>query len=91
MRKTAIEKRLALNAPPLEPGQRLLVGLEQCVVIRQRETGIYQVVFDCKAPKTARVFWAEYEWMFIGRIKRHAEQDPSLERFVSVLRAGAED
>ena len=88
MRKTAIEKRLPLNAPTLEPGQRVLVCLEQCVVVQQRETRIYQVVFDCKSPKTIRIFWAEYEWIFIGRLKQHAEKDPSLENFVSTLRAG---
>lgn len=88
MRKTEIEKRLPLNAPTLEPGQRLLVCLEQCVVVQQRETRIYQVVFDCKSPKTIRIFWAEDEWIFIGRHKQDAEKDPSLETFVSTLRTG---
>lgn len=77
-----------LNAPTLEPGQRLLVCLEQCVVVQQRETTIYQVVFDCKSPKTTRIFWAEDEWIFIGRHKQNAEKDPSLAEFVSTLKAG---
>jgi hypothetical protein len=88
MRKTEIEKRLPLNAPTLEPGLQLLVCLEQCVVVQQRETRIYQVVFDCKSPKTIRIFWAEDEWIFIGRHKQNAEKDPSLETFVSTLRTG---
>ncbi|MNH83962.1 hypothetical protein D3C73_363670 [compost metagenome] len=88
MRKAEIEKRLPLTAPTLEPGQRLLVSLEQCVVVQQRETRIYQVVFDRKSPKTIRIFWAEDEWIFIGRHKQNAEKDPSLESFVSTLRTG---
>ncbi|KPN90543.1 hypothetical protein [Pseudomonas nunensis] len=78
--------RAPLSAPTLEPGQRLFVCLEQCVVVQQRETNIYQVVFDRKAPKTTRILWAEDEWIFIGRHKQNAEKDPSLAAFVSVLK-----
>lgn len=86
MQKTEINMCVPLNAPTLEPGQRLLVCFEQCVVVQQRETKIYQVVFDCKAPKTARILWTEDEWIFIGRHKQNAEKDPSLVAFVSTLK-----
>ena len=86
MRKTEIKLCVPLNAPTLEPGQRLLVYLEQCVVVQQRKTKIYQVVFDCNAPKTTRILWTEDEWIFIGRHKQNAEKDPSLATFVSALK-----
>lgn len=88
MRKTGIERCVPLNAPALEPGQRLMVCLEQCVVVQQREAGIYQVVFDSQSPKTTRIFWAEDEWIFIGRRKQNAEKDPSLASFVTTLKTG---
>ncbi|TPG98420.1 hypothetical protein EAH72_05815 [Pseudomonas caspiana] len=56
MRKTEIIMCVPLNAPTLEPGQQLLVCFELCVVVQQRETKIYQVVFDCKAPKQHEFF-----------------------------------
>lgn len=88
MLKTPIEIPVPPGHPALEPGQRLTVCFVQCVVVQQRETKVYQVVLDCKSPKTSRIFWAEDEWIFIGRHKQNAERDPSLAAFITLLKTG---